>query len=253
MSAHRVLRDLFRAFEAVGPGILNDPGASGTITPTMWGQQCLITTATGETRTLARPTRAGILTSVVLDTDVGDCTLTVTGGYNQDAATSIVLADAGDMVVFLSVKTGTTYQWTLISEEGTTAAGGVLTEVVTTTNVITAAESGTRFILNTATAFVSTLPAPAAGLEFWFYIGATAPTTSHTVVTNASANIIEGSIGTPETPTTAVTVAAAADTITFVANKAVHGDFAHVWSDGTTWYLNGMCFVQDGMTTTQAS
>jgi hypothetical protein len=127
------------------------------------------------------------------------------------------------------------------------------TEAVTTTNVITAAESGTHFILNTATAFVSTLPAPAVGLEYWFHIGATAPTTSHTVVTNASANVIEGSICTPETPTTAVTVAAAADTITFVANKAVHGDHAHVWCDGTTWYLDGMCFVQDGMTTSQAS
>jgi hypothetical protein len=39
---------------------------------------------------------------------------------------------------------------------------------------------------------------------------------------------------------------------TLVANKAVHGDFVHVWSDGTNWYLNGQCKVQDGITTTQA-
>jgi len=122
MSAHRVLRDLFRAFEANGPGVLNDPGNAGSITPTMWGQQCLITTATTETRTLARPTKAGILTSIALDTDGGDLTLTVTGGYNADADTSIVFDDAGDMVVFMSVKTGTTYQWTAIAQEGTDVA-----------------------------------------------------------------------------------------------------------------------------------
>lgn len=119
MSAYRVLRDFFRAFESVGPGIGNDPGNAGTITPTMWGQVFLITTATTETRTLARPDKAGILTSVVLDTDGGDLTLTVTGGYNAEADTSIVFADAGDMVVFMSVKTGTTYQWTVVSHEGT--------------------------------------------------------------------------------------------------------------------------------------
>jgi hypothetical protein len=127
------------------------------------------------------------------------------------------------------------------------------TEAVTTTNVITAAESGTRFVLNTATAFVSTLPAPAADLEFWFYIGATEPTTSHTIVTNGSANIINGNITSPEDAAGSVSTAVDADTISFVANLAVHGDYCHVWSDGTNWYLDGMCRVQDGMTSTQAS
>lgn len=122
-------------------------------------------------------------------------------------------------------------------------------EVVTTTNVILAAETGTHFVLNSATAFVSTLPTVKLGLEFWFHIGATAPTTTHTVVP-AVAGTIEGSLSTPETPTTAITVAAAVDSINFIANKAVHGDMAHVWCDGTTWYLDGHCFVQDGMTTT---
>ena len=132
------------------------------------------------------------------------------------------------------------------------AACDVLTEAVTTTNVIAASETGTHFVLNTATAFVSTLPAPAAGLEFWFHIGATVPTTTHTIVSNGSANIIEGSITSPEI-SALVACVAAADTISFVANLAVQGDMAHVWSDGTDWYLDGHCFVQDGMTTTQAS
>lgn len=123
------------------------------------------------------------------------------------------------------------------------------TEVVTTTNVILAAETGTHFVLNSVTAFVSTLPVPKLGLEFWFHIGATGPTTTHTVVTNASANIIHGSISSPEV-SALVACVVVADTISFVANLAEHGDYAHVWSDGTGWYLDGMTFVQDGMTTT---
>lgn len=127
-------------------------------------------------------------------------------------------------------------------------------ESVTTTNVITALETGTHFILNSATAFVSTLPAPVAGMEFWFHVGATEPTTTHTVVTNASANIIVGNLASPDMNAASdVGTVADADTISFVASKALHGDFAHVFSDGTNWYIDGMCKAFDGMTTTQAS
>ena len=119
MSSHRVLRDLFEAFKDVGPGVTFDSIDAATLTGKFYGQQFLITTAGAETRTLARPDRAGMLCSVVLDTDGGDLTLTVTGGYNTDADTTIVFDDAGDLVVFLSVKTGTTYQWTAIAQEGT--------------------------------------------------------------------------------------------------------------------------------------
>ena len=130
----------------------------------------------------------------------------------------------------------------------------VLTEAVTTTNVIAASETGTHFVLNSATAFVSTLPAPAAGLEFWFHAGVTQVTGgNHTIVTNGSANVIEGQLTSREDAAGVVVCAAAADTISFVADLAVQGDMAHVWSDGTDWYLDGHCFVQDGMTTTQAS
>lgn len=123
MSAHRTLNDLFRAFDAVGPGQLNDPGDAGTITVGQWGQICSVVTAgASETRTLARPTKPGILCAVAHDTDGGDFDLTVTGGYNADADTAIAFEDAGDLVVFYSVKTGTTYQWTAVAQEGTDVA-----------------------------------------------------------------------------------------------------------------------------------
>jgi hypothetical protein len=118
------------------------------------------------------------------------------------------------------------------------------TEVITAANTITAAESGTRFVMNTATARIQTLPAPEAGLEY--------PTGTHTIVTAASANIIVGNVSSPEDAAGSVDTVTDADTISLVASKAVHGDFVHVWSDGTNWYLDGQCKVQDGITTTQA-
>lgn len=128
---------------------------------------------------------------------------------------------------------------------------GELSEIVAATNVITAAENGKTFYLNLVGGFTSTLPVPALGLKFRFVVKI-APTTAYIILTNAVANIVHGSIGTSETPTTAVTVAAAADTVNFVANKAVIGDWCEFESDGVNWYLMGMCFVQDGMTSVQA-
>ena len=115
MSAHRTLKDLYRAFEPTGPGRLQDPGSGGTITVDMYGQICSVVTATAEARTLAQPDRPGVIATVCLDTDGGDLTLTVTGGYNQDADTVMTLADAGDFVTFISVKVGSAYYWRVLA------------------------------------------------------------------------------------------------------------------------------------------
>ena len=131
----------------------------------------------------------------------------------------------------------------------------VLTEAVTGANTIANTETGTRFVLNSGTAFKSTLPSPASGLEFWFYCGATPPSGGdHTIVTPglSPANIIVGNISSAEDAAGSVTTHALADTISFKNGKAVLGDFCHIWCDGTYWFLDGMCKVQDGMTTTQA-
>jgi hypothetical protein len=128
----------------------------------------------------------------------------------------------------------------------------VPTEVVIATNVIDAAETGKTFFLNSATAFVSTLPAPAAGLNFKFIMGATGPSGgNHTVVTAASANIIAGNLLYGPTDD-AGTVDADADTLTFVASQAVPGDFVEVISDGTNYFVVGVAAVAEGITITKA-
>lgn len=164
MSSHRALRDLFRAYESVGPGIGKDPGNAGSIAPTMWGQIYPIVTAAAETRTLARPDKAGVLTTVLLDTDGGDLTLTVTGGYNPAGDTSITFGDAGDMVTFLSVKTGTTYQWTVIAQVGTNL-NTLATQAIVAPGAVTVDGTVNRVTLTTAVNGAITLAAPSAAMR----------------------------------------------------------------------------------------
>jgi len=115
--AHRALNDTYRAFETTGPGRVRDPGSAGTIIFSLWGQVCLVNTTGGGTRTLAQPDRPGIIGTVELETDGGDLTLTVTGGYNNPGNTVITMADAGDFVTLQSVKVGTSYVWREIGKE----------------------------------------------------------------------------------------------------------------------------------------
>ena len=129
MSAHRALHDMFRS-----PFLMTDPGNAGTITVDRWGAVVPIVTAGAETRTLAQPTKAGLSCLLEIDTYVGACTLTVTGGYNQAATTSITMGTAGDWVLFKSVKVGTSYLWRVVAQEGTNAT---LTDVTATTATVT--------------------------------------------------------------------------------------------------------------------
>lgn len=111
----------------------------------------------------------------------------------------------------------------------------VASEIVTATNVLTAAESGKVCFLNSATEFVSTLPAPAQGLHFKFIVTAAPSGASYTVVTTGGANIIGGSAEVNG----AVVAAVTEDTITFTDGAAAVGDYVEVVSDGTSWFVSG--------------
>jgi len=123
-------------------------------------------------------------------------------------------------------------------------------EVVTTTNVIAASESGSTFYLDLAGGFVSTLPAPALGLRYTFIVK-TAPTTAYTIVTTGSANIIKGNQNSVAGD--AGDSGTADDTITFVAGQSVAGDKVEVYSDGTSWFAYAISRVAAGITFTTAS
>lgn len=153
----------------------------------------------------------------------------------------------------LSVAGALTASAGIVGTGGASSFGTVLykdlTEVVTATNVITAAESGSVFFLNSATEFVSTLPALAAGLHFTFIVTAAPSGASYTVVA-ASGTPIKGQVLT-------VDVNSATDpsfstsgvlTVTFVDGKSVAGDRAEFWCDGTNWFVVANCSVFDAIT-----
>lgn len=119
-------------------------------------------------------------------------------------------------------------------------------EVVTATNVITAAESGKTFFLNAVAGFLSTLPAPAAGLRFRFIVQ-TAPTSNgYTIATTTSANIIKGMV--VERAGGAGVASAVGDLVTLVANQSIAGDWLEFYSDGTSYFIHGMVDVAAGVT-----
>lgn len=133
--------------------------------------------------------------------------------------------------------------------------GPVANEVVTATNVITAAESGTTYFLNSATEFVSTLPAPAAGLKYDFVVTAAPSGASYTVVTAQAGSACEIMIGHVLTSGFAdsgsdVETTAGGTTLTFVNSVSVIGDRASFISDGTNWYVSAITAVEAGITIT---
>lgn len=132
------------------------------------------------------------------------------------------------------------------------ASGTGSAESMTAATTLVAADNGKTFYLNTAGGFAVTLPAPTAGYYVKF-VAATAPTTAYTINTASAANLIHGQICTSEDAAGSVSCVAASDIINFVANLAIIGDWCAVESDGTSWFVTGMCAVQDGMSTVQTA
>ena len=161
------------------------------------------------------------------------------GGSRWSVGGSIDVISGGD----LDIESGATFK----------VAGVAVTptvEIVVATNVIPAAGSGATFFLNAETEFVSTLPAPAAGLRYTFIITAAPASASYTVVTNASANIITV-ILTAGGINDASDVAVARDIVTFVDAQSVPGDWMECISDATNWFCRGSAAVAAGITTGQ--
>lgn len=113
MSGHNANTEMYDA-----PLCPKDPGSGQTMHSDRFYAVWLIETAAAETRTLAAPLKAGLLAKVVLDTDGGNLTLTVEDGYNLSDDTTITFQDAGDWVLFGSVREGTSYYWRVLSSEG---------------------------------------------------------------------------------------------------------------------------------------
>lgn len=121
-------------------------------------------------------------------------------------------------------------------------------ETVITTNVIVSTECGKTFYLDLVGGFTSTLPAPSVGCELNFKI-VTSPTTAYIIVSNGGADVIRVHVNELETDTMDDgPYDTNADTVNFVANIAVEGDYLKCSSDGLTWFCNGQTMADGGVT-----
>jgi hypothetical protein len=181
MSAHSLLQDLC---DASGAYPVIDPGASGSID--LKGRSLSvveIVTAAAESRTLPAPTSVGQVVTLTLKTDGGDCTLTVTGGFNEAGDTTLTLDDPGQFFTFISVRTQTSntatpsYVWRVMSSHNVGNLVSTTDSVVSVTSstlTVTEAEHNNKFIvLDLAAGIAVTLPAAKKGLRFRFFVKTT--------------------------------------------------------------------------------
>ena len=171
----------------------------------------------------------------------------ITSGFGTINNGSSAITTTGT-VTYGTLNDGTTSLTATTAELNAAADIDARVENVTSTNTITVAESGKTFFLNSGTEFVSTLPAPAAGLEYTFIIKAAPASASYEIKTNGDTDILIGLV----TCATSDDLGANddnADVITFVDGQAVVGDWVRVVSDGTSWYFSGACKVAEGITT----
>ena len=173
-------------------------------------------------------------------------------GATSDAyETTIAFTDpTADATVTIPNATGTV---------ALTAGAGSLkaSETVTATNVLTAAECGTTYYLNSATEFATTLPAistVSAGCTFKFFVVGAPSGASYTIITgNSLENVITGGAVERETDTNDDgPYLADADTITIVDGVAVAGDYLQFESDGSDFYMTGQVNADGAVTVTQA-
>ena len=117
MTAHRVRKDLMRGIERHHT---TDPGDAGTITVDGANDYVQLVSAAAETRTLNRPTSIGQSVILNMQTDGGDITMTVTGGFDEAGNTTLTFADPGQVceLYAVAVDDTPTYQWRVRTFDG---------------------------------------------------------------------------------------------------------------------------------------
>jgi len=127
------------------------------------------------------------------------------------------------------------------------------TETLAATTTLTAADSGTVYILDAAAGKVVTLPALKDGLSFKFIVGAVFAT-DNWIIDSAEGDNMEGIIADMGSTVAGVPVGAE-DQINFVASAEGLGDWVEVVCDygNSQWLVSGMCRTNGGITATDPS
>lgn len=122
-------------------------------------------------------------------------------------------------------------------------------EVVTSTNYITAAETGATFYLNSTTEFNSYLPAPVFGLRYTFIVKGEPSGANYKIIPSGTGSANDIMFCTELCAEDAAgDRATAQDTVNLVDGQAKFGDTVVAYSDGTYWYVTATCALDAGIT-----
>jgi len=102
---------------SVRPGLITDPGDVGAIPVTSSGA-CAMTSAAGETRTVAIPKFPGQWLALSFNVDVGDIVVTFASAINQTGNNTATYADAGDYQYLIGVQVGGVMVWREVQNDG---------------------------------------------------------------------------------------------------------------------------------------
>ena len=94
-----------------------DPGDAGAI-PVAASGCCMLTSADAETRTLAIPTSVGQMLLLAMDTDGGDCVLTIASAVNETGNNTLTFDDAGETILLIAMSIGGTKTWRVLGNDG---------------------------------------------------------------------------------------------------------------------------------------
>tara|TARA_R100001509_G_scaffold98274_1_gene57355 strand:- start:1515 stop:1967 length:453 start_codon:yes stop_codon:yes gene_type:complete len=121
-------------------------------------------------------------------------------------------------------------------------------------STLTEADSGSIFLLNSATEFATTLPAVANAGAGWYckFVVKAAPSSgSYTVIEGEGSDanvIIVNGINELEVDTSDDGVSSTGcSTVTFADGVAIKGDFIDVWCDGSNYYVSGQTKADGGI------
>jgi len=133
-----------------------------------------------------------------------------------------------------------------------TVAGAkpVVTNVTTALLSPAAAASGVIYTLNKADGITVTLPAPAVGLQYTFYVGTTITSNSYKVITDAGTTFLIGNVLSVDTDSSNALAAFSGNGSTHVAltqaaaSTNATGGIAGSWTrftcvSSTLWYVEG--------------
>tara|TARA_R100000329_G_C7503986_1_gene177436 strand:+ start:69 stop:521 length:453 start_codon:yes stop_codon:yes gene_type:complete len=138
-----------------------------------------------------------------------------------------------------------------------TAAHKLKVKELTAASSLSVDDSGTVFMLNSATEFATTLPGVADAGAGWyckFVVKAAPSSASYTIVEKAAEDtdvIVCNGINELEVDTSDDgPYSAGCTTITIVDGVAVQGDWIDVWCDGINYFVSGQTKADGGITAT---